>query len=72
MRHHTSVDDSGVFQPASATLSLAGIDETVNMYSLNLQMVMKHESRKRTWHKAFVDFTDFFLKKSQNLIAITL
>jgi hypothetical protein len=28
---------------------------------------MKHESRKRTWYKAFVDFTDFFLKKSQNL-----
>jgi hypothetical protein len=29
MRHHASVDDSGVFQPASATLRLAGIDETV-------------------------------------------
>jgi|GEM_PF-2528162 hypothetical protein len=58
--HH--VDDAGAFQPASATLRLADADETVNMYSLNLQMVMKHESRKRTWYKVFVDLMDFFCK----------
>ena len=58
------MDDSGVFEPASATLSSAGTDETVNMYSLNLQMVMKHKSRKRTWCKAFVDFMEFFSEKS--------